>query len=361
MSDVGSDIEELAAESASEILSKLDAVNTRATMQGQGEQHVEQKPVRMRTRSGRGIGGEPGQRSSDDGEVKFFIDVQPSHASGNSAERTSTDLLETESDDADDSPDDSSSEESCESAKDSITDDDCEHKKKSEKKKQKQRRKKTPKLLSLRDHISKEITKITQGKGDRLELASEMDPGLDCGSYVSYDLSSTSSSRQQDSLEKILQKSRNDKLIQKSVITSDFEKKHDLPKVSYNQQKKLRKKFRTSKAGSGWYDMPAQEMTEELRNDLRILRMRSALDPKRFYKHSDMNTLPKFVQIGTVVDSPVDFYQSRVPNSQRKQNVVDELLADADMRRYNKRKYLELQERSRRRVEGRFQEKTQEV
>ena len=43
--------------------------------------------------------------------------------------------------------------------------------------------------------------------------------------------------------------------------------------------------------------MPAQEMSEELRNDLRILRMRSALDPKRFYKHSDMNTLPKFVQV----------------------------------------------------------------
>ena len=37
--------------------------------------------------------------------------------------------------------------------------------------------------------------------------------------------------------------------------------------------------------------------------------------------------------MGTVVDSPVDFYHSRIPKKQRKQTVVDELLIDADMRR----------------------------
>ena len=42
--------------------------------------------------------------------------------------------------------------------------------------------------------------------------------------------------------------------------------------------------------------MRGEEMTEELKNDLRIVKMRAALDPKRFYKHNDMKALPKFVQ-----------------------------------------------------------------
>lgn len=39
-------------------------------------------------------------------------------------------------------------------------------------------------------------------------------------------------------------------------------------------------------------------------------------------------------QVGTVVDSPVDFYNSRMPKKQRKRTIVEELLADAEFRRY---------------------------
>ena len=42
---------------------------------------------------------------------------------------------------------------------------------------------------------------------------------------------------------------------------------------------------------------------------------------------------PSSGQIGTVMDSPADFYHSRVPKKQRKQTIVEELLADADTRR----------------------------
>ncbi len=91
--------------------------------------------------------------------------------------------------------------------------------------------------------------------------------------------------------------------------------------------------------------MAAAEMTDKLRNDIKAIRMRSTLDPKRFYKNNDMKALPKFVQVGTVVESAADFYHSRVPKKQRKQTIVEELLADAQTRRYNKRKYMELQEK----------------
>jgi len=62
----------------------------------------------------------------------------------------------------------------------------------------------------------------------------------------------------------------------------------------------------------------------------------------RFYKKSDMKGLPKYFQIGTVVDSPYEFYSDRIPTKARKKTLVDELIADAEFRKYNKRKYREI-------------------
>ena len=41
------------------------------------------------------------------------------------------------------------------------------------------------------------------------------------------------------------------------------------------------------------------------------------------------------VQIGTVVEGSADFYTSRIPKRQRKSNLIDELLSDAEFRRYS--------------------------
>lgn len=43
--------------------------------------------------------------------------------------------------------------------------------------------------------------------------------------------------------------------------------------------------------------MPATEVTEEIQNDLKILQMRSVLDPKHFYKKNDLKVLPKYFQV----------------------------------------------------------------
>ena len=40
-------------------------------------------------------------------------------------------------------------------------------------------------------------------------------------------------------------------------------------------------------------------------------------------------------QIGTVVEGSADFYTSRIPKRQRKSNLIDELLSDAEFRRYS--------------------------
>ena len=43
--------------------------------------------------------------------------------------------------------------------------------------------------------------------------------------------------------------------------------------------------------------MKAPELTPELKADLKVIKMRGALDPKRFYKKSDREGLPKFFQV----------------------------------------------------------------
>jgi hypothetical protein len=48
-----------------------------------------------------------------------------------------------------------------------------------------------------------------------------------------------------------------------------------------------------------------------------------------------------------VQDSPADFYHSRVPKKERKRTIVEELLADSDFKRYNKRRYKEIIEERR--------------
>ncbi|KAF3834721.1 hypothetical protein F7725_027279 [Dissostichus mawsoni] len=114
--------------------------------------------------------------------------------------------------------------------------------------------------------------------------------------------------------------------------------------VSSSLQKVKEKKIqdeteREKSTGDGWYNMKAPELTQELKADLQVLKMRGSMDSKRFYKKNDRDGFPKYFQVGTVVDSPIDFYHSRVPMKQRKRTMVEELLNDAEFRQNNKKKY----------------------
>lgn len=46
--------------------------------------------------------------------------------------------------------------------------------------------------------------------------------------------------------------------------------------------------------------MKAPEMTDELKNELQVIQMRSALDPKHFYKRSEMKSLPKYFEVNFI-------------------------------------------------------------
>jgi len=117
------------------------------------------------------------------------------------------------------------------------------------------------------------------------------------------------------------------------------------PKLGKKARKKANKLEREKTKGAAWFGMGAPEMTEETKRDLEVLQMRNAADPKRFYKKNDLKVLPKYFQVGQVIDSPADYYSGRVPNKMRKKTLVDELMADAEFKKFNKRKYAEIIEK----------------
>lgn len=62
-----------------------------------------------------------------------------------------------------------------------------------------------------------------------------------------------------------------------------------------------------------WFDLPRTHIDEKMKRDLRLLRLRAAMDTKRFYKTPDSTKFPTYFQVGTVVQGPTDFYGSERP------------------------------------------------
>lgn len=135
-----------------------------------------------------------------------------------------------------------------------------------------------------------------------------------------------------------------DEILKKCVLTEEFEKAHAVPDADTSKRliQKKRKLEASKTKGSNWFNLPATEITEEVKRDLEVLQMRSVLDPKHFYKKNDLKVLPKYFQVGKVMDSHMEFYNNRLTKKQRKGTLVDELLADAEFQKYNKRKYKEI-------------------
>lgn len=49
--------------------------------------------------------------------------------------------------------------------------------------------------------------------------------------------------------------------------------------------------------------MKAPELTQELKGDLQVLKMRGSMDPKRFYKKNDRDGFPKYFQVSKLTCS----------------------------------------------------------
>ncbi|CAF1129447.1 unnamed protein product [Rotaria sordida] len=140
--------------------------------------------------------------------------------------------------------------------------------------------------------------------------------------------------------------------IPQTVITDDFVKKSEVPPYDIHQReaKRQRQIERSKTKGKNWYHMPAPEMTEEKKNDLIAIQMRGGLYADKFFKKgSDVKGLPKYFQTGTVVDSAADFYR-RIPKKDRKKTILEELYNDSKVKKFSKKRYVEIKETNRRRI-----------
>lgn len=198
------------------------------------------------------------------------------------------------------------------------------------------------------DKPSTSRSKNQDSHNKEFQLSSSLQPDIDVSKHVYLNIDPFKEPQLKNKkLEGMKLSSGNGKdLLKKSVLQPGYEKQSQVVpyEQSLHQQKKNKKLEKDKTKGKGWFDMRAPEMTEERRNDLMVLQMRRSLDPKRFYKGPDIRGLPKFFQTGTIVADPIDFYSARIPKKQRKKTLVDELLADAEFRQFNKRKYAEIQE-----------------
>ncbi|KAG0051413.1 hypothetical protein BGZ83_003799 [Gryganskiella cystojenkinii] len=115
-------------------------------------------------------------------------------------------------------------------------------------------------------------------------------------------------------------------------------------KVHISKKQKREEKEKTT--GKGWFDLPQQIMTPELKRDLQILKLRNVLDPKRFYKREDKGKpkFPKYFQVGTIIEGNTEFFSSRLTKKERATTITGEVMKDLTGRDYYQRKFNEIQE-----------------
>lgn len=104
------------------------------------------------------------------------------------------------------------------------------------------------------------------------------------------------------------------------------------------RRKRSRSKLESS-AGAKWFDLPTKELEVEDKLTLDALRLRETLNPGKFYKKKATEKVSKHFQIGTIIEHPIDFYSSRATRKERKQTLVDELIADAEFKKNVKKRY----------------------
>ncbi|KAH8354580.1 deoxynucleotidyltransferase terminal-interacting protein 2 [Drosophila kikkawai] len=143
--------------------------------------------------------------------------------------------------------------------------------------------------------------------------------------------SGLSMSMRQDNVEMNMQRSRR-------TLDPGLDQRSALPTVSKRLQPVLNRLERKKNMGSGWFNLPATEIDEEINNELKIIQMRSVLNPKQFYKKNDLKVIPKYFQIGVVEHSALDYYKEKNTRNTKK-SLVDELLQDEDFQKFNKRRY----------------------
>lgn len=106
------------------------------------------------------------------------------------------------------------------------------------------------------------------------------------------------------------------------------------------------RKERAETAGAGWFHLPRQKLTDELKSDFKMIAFRGYMDPRRFYK-KERGLIPKHFHVGTVVEGAADYYSGRLARKDRTDSITADVLSDPKTRQYLRRKLVEVSNASR--------------
>lgn len=126
-----------------------------------------------------------------------------------------------------------------------------------------------------------------------------------------------------------------------SMTQAQGEWKNKIPPLTVSKRKIIQenKRKKDQTAGPEWFNMKAMELTPELKNDLDAIRLRSHLDPKKFYRRTDMKDYPKFFSIGTIVNAPSEPLTDNLARSSRNKTLAEQLLEEDEEKNFTKRKW----------------------
>jgi len=100
------------------------------------------------------------------------------------------------------------------------------------------------------------------------------------------------------------------------------------PRIGKRKLKAAKKHAKSLTKGAAWFNMAKAEVTKEKKNDLDVLKLRSAMEGIHHYKRNNMTHTPKYFQVGTIVETKADFYSARIPKKQRKKTLAEEFGAE---------------------------------
>lgn len=144
-----------------------------------------------------------------------------------------------------------------------------------------------------------------------------------------------------------LEQEKVDQLMKKDRLVNAENEKRAPPPPSKSQLTKQKREQRSKDAGKDWYNLSKPIMTDEMKQELKVLKMRQYIDPKKFYKKSPIDVNDYF-EVGTVVSHAKDYYTApnkKVKGNKEDLNFVDDLLQDREYKKYAKRRYKEIIEK----------------
>ncbi|PSR94595.1 Fcf2 pre-rRNA processing-domain-containing protein, partial [Coniella lustricola] len=100
-------------------------------------------------------------------------------------------------------------------------------------------------------------------------------------------------------------------------------------------------------AGANWNNMPRTKIEDpKVKREFQLLRMRGILDAKKHFKKDNRkDPFPQYSKMGTLIEGPTEYYSARVNRKDRKQTLVEEVLASAEANNKYKTRYAKIQDK----------------